>query len=415
MSDVPRCRFCDTDLTLSLVDLGVTPLANSYVREEYLGQKEPQYPLHVRVCPACRLVQVKEVISSENIFSEYAYFSSYSSSWVDHARRFTEMAIKRFGLGKNSMVVEIASNDGYLLQHFIRKSVPVMGVEPAANVAKVAREKGVQTDVTFFGLETAKRLKNEGYAADLLVGNNVYTHSPNINDFTAGMAHILKPEGVISLEFPHLIQLITNTQFDTIYHEHFSYLSLLAVERIFAAHSLRVFDVEELPTHGGSLRVMGCLDECRKHEAGTGLLKVRADEVKAKLDSDEAYQGFKKRVQKTRNALLEFLNQAKHDGKSVAAYGAAAKGNTLLNYCGIRTDLIAYVVDRSPHKQGRYLPGSHLPIYPPEKLFETKPDYILILPWNLKDEICHDMADVKTWGGEFVIAIPELKILNSKK
>jgi 2-polyprenyl-3-methyl-5-hydroxy-6-metoxy-1,4-benzoquinol methylase len=414
MNGAPTCHFCDTELTLSLIDLGATPLANSFVREENLFEEEPYYPLHVRVCPACRLVQTEEVTSSESIFRDYPYFSSYSSSWVEHACRFTEMAIKRFGLGKESMVVEIGSNDGYLLQHFVRKNVPVLGVEPAVNIAKVAEEKGVRTDVSFFSLETAKRLKNKGNSADLLIGNNVYNHVPDIRGFTAGMAHVIKPEGVISLEFPHLLQLIRHSQFDTIYHEHISYLSLRAVERIFEAHGLRVFDVEELPTHGGSLRVMGCLNEYRKHEDGAWLLKLRDDEAKAGLDSDDAYQGFEKQVQKIKNALLEFLNQTKRDGKSVAAYGAAAKGNTLLNYCGIKKDLIAYVVDRSPHKQGRYLPGSHLPIHAPEKLFETKPDYILILPWNLKDEICHDMAEAKTWGGKFVVTMPEVTILNPR-
>ncbi len=412
MTIILRCQFCAEPLTLSLVDLGVTPLSNSYLAPEHLSRPEPQFPLHARVCRACRLVQVEEAATPADIFGHYAYFSSYSTSWVEHARRFTEMARERWGLGPVSKVVEVASNDGYLLRHFVAAGVPVLGVEPAANVAESARAVGVATEVSFFGLETARRLKKAGHAADLLVGNNVFAHVPDINDFTAGMACLLKPDGVISLEFPHLLKLIAEVQFDTIYHEHFSYLSLLTTERIFAAHGLRVFDVAELPTHGGSLRVMGCHVASARHAEGPGLAKLRADEAAAGLDRDEAYQGFAPKAETVRTGLLAFLRQAKADGKTVAAYGAAAKGNTLLNYCGISADAIVCVVDRNPHKQGCFMPGSRIPIHAPEKLAELRPDYVLILPWNLKDEISAQMAEIRTWGGRFVIAIPALTILS---
>lgn len=408
-SSIPTCRFCATPLTQSLVDLGTMPLANSYLLPADLAKPEPQYPLHARVCGKCRLVQVEASATPSEIFGHYAYFSSFSDSWVEHARRFTEMARARWSLGSGSKVVEVASNDGYLLRHFVAAGVPVLGVEPAANVAEAARKIGVPTDVSFFGLETAKRLRDEGHAADLIVGNNVFAHVPNINDFIAGLAHLLKTDGVISLEFPHLLRLIEQVQFDTIYHEHFSYLSLLATERMMAAHGLRVFDVEELPTHGGSVRVMACLAASTRHKEGAGLAKVRRDEKAAHLDQDEGYAGFEPRVQAVRDGLLGFLRRAREEGKSVAAYGAAAKGNTLLNYCRVGTDLIAYVVDRSPHKQGHLMPGSHLPIHAPEKIAETRPDYVLILPWNLKDEISAQV-DLRPWGGRFAVAVPSLTL-----
>ena len=411
MTAAPRCHFCAAPLTLSLVDLGVTPLANSYLAPEHLARPEPQFPLHARVCNSCRLVQVEAAATPEDIFGHYAYFSSYSTSWVEHARRFTEMARERWGLGPASKVVEVASNDGYLLRHFVAAGIPVLGVEPAANVAESARAVGVATEVAFFGLETAKRLKEAGHAADLLAGNNVFAHVPDINDFVAGLACLLKPEGVISLEFPHLLKMMTEIQFDTIYHEHFSYLSLLTTERILAAHGLRVFDVAELPTHGGSLRIMACHAGCSRHAEGPGLAKVRADEAAASLDRDEGYQGFAPKVEAVRTGLLAFLRQAKAEGKTVAAYGAAAKGNTLLNYCGVGADLISCVVDRNPHKQGCFMPGSRIPIHDPAKLAELRPDYVLILPWNLKDEITQQMAEIRGWGGRFVIAIPALTIL----
>lgn len=409
ISSVPVCRFCATPLTQSFVDLGTMPLANSYLLPADLAKPEPQYPLHARVCGKCRLVQVEASATPSEIFGHYAYFSSFSDSWVEHARQFTEMARARWGLGPNSKVVEVASNDGYLLRHFVAAAVPVLGVEPAANVAEAARAIGVPTDVSFFGLETARRLRNEGHAADLIVGNNVFAHVPDINDFIAGLAHLLKADGVISLEFPHLLRLIEHVQFDTIYHEHFSYLSLLATERMMAAHGLRVFDVEELPTHGGSLRVMACQTGSKRHGEGAGLVKVRQDEKAARLDQDEGYAGFEPRVQAVRDGLLTFLRHARSEGKSVAAYGAAAKGNTLLNYCRVGTDLIAYVVDRSPHKQGHLMPGSHLPILAPDRIAVTRPDYVLILPWNLKDEIA-SQVDMHAWGGRFVVAVPTLTV-----
>lgn len=408
----PRCRFCHEPLRVTLVDLGTTPLANSYVPPDRLGTPDPVFPLHARVCSNCRLVQVDDVAAPDDIFSHYAYFSSYSSSWVEHARRFAEMAKERWKLGPDSLVVEIASNDGYLLQHFVKMGVPVLGVEPAANVAEVAVKNGVRTEVAFFGEETAKRLKTQGYQADLMAANNVFAHVPDINDFIEGFAVMLKPDGVISLEFPHLMQLVAHIQFDTIYHEHFSYLSLYAVEKILAAHGLKVFDVTELPTHGGSLRVMATHKTSTKHAEGAGLTKVRADEAKAGIDTDAYYAGFDPKVRAVRDALLAFLRKARADGKKVAAYGAAAKGNTLLNYCGIGTDLVDYVVDISPHKQNTYLPGSRLPIYAPSKIDETKPDYVLILPWNIKDEIMEQMKGIRAWGGKFAIAIPTLTILS---
>ena len=407
----PTCRFCGEPLHQTLVDLGVTPLANSYLAADQLALPEPQFPLHARVCGKCRLVQVEVAATPTEIFGHYAYFSSYAASWVEHARRFSLMACKRWHLNTDSMVVEVASNDGYLLRHFNELGIPVLGVEPAANVAAVARDAGVRTEIAFFGLETAKRLTTSGYAADLVVGNNVFAHVPDINDFVAGLSHILKPNGVVSLEFPHLLRLIDGSQFDTIYHEHFSYLSLLTTERIFAAHGLKVFDVAELPTHGGSLRVMACLSGSMAHPEEPGLAKVRADEAAAGLDRDEAYTDFESKVRIVRSRMLDFLNQAKEEGKKVVAYGAAAKGNTLLNFCGVGVDLISYVVDLNPHKQGHYLPGNHIPIYDPIRLKETKPDYVLILPWNLKDEIMDQMAEVRNWGGRFVVAVPALTIL----
>ena len=411
MLSSPRCRFCHEPLRATLVDLGTTPLANSYVPPEKLGAKDPVFPLHARVCSNCRLVQVDDVTTPDDIFSHYAYFSSYSKSWVEHAKRFADMAKDRWKLGLNSLVVEIASNDGYLLQHFVKMGVPVLGVEPAANVAEVAVKNGVRTEVAFFGRETAHRLKSQGYAADLMSANNVFAHVPDINDFIGGFAILLKPDGVISLEFPHLMRLIADTQFDTIYHEHYSYLSLYAVEKILSAAGLKVFDVTELPTHGGSLRVMAAHKASTAHAEGAGLAKVRRGEAAAGIDTDAYYSNFDPKVRAVRTGLLDFLRKAKADGKKVAAYGAAAKGNTLLNYCGIGTDLIDYVVDVSPYKQGTYLPGSRLPIYAPSRINETKPDYVLILPWNIKDEITSQMSGIRDWGGRFVIAIPTLTIL----
>ncbi|MEN7537878.1 class I SAM-dependent methyltransferase [Aurantiacibacter flavus] len=405
------CRFCQAPVDQPFVDLGSTPLANSYLTEEQLDQPEPSYPLRAFVCGECWLVQADSFVPPEHIFSDYAYFSSYSDSWVEHARRFTVMARERFGLGEQSQVIEVASNDGYLLKHFVKAGVPVLGIEPAANVAEVAREAGVPTEARFFGLETARDLVARGLAADLVVGNNVLAHVPDINDFVGGLTAVLKPEGIVSVEFPHLLRLIDGVQFDTVYHEHFYYLSLLAVERVFAAHGLRVFDVEELPTHGGSLRLLACREASKTHPACPGLAKVRADEAAAGLDQLTTYAAFQSRVAPVREGLQRFLNDAAREGKTVAAYGAAAKGNTLLNFCGVTSGQIAYVVDRSPAKQGRHLPGSRIPVLPPETLAETRPDYVLILPWNIRDEVMASMDEVRSWGGKFVVAVPELAVL----
>ncbi|MBR0557902.1 methyltransferase domain-containing protein [Ciceribacter sp. L1K23] len=405
------CRFCSAPLTQLFADLGVTPLANSYVKPELADRPDPVYPLRVFVCAECLLVQADAFASPEDIFSDYAYFSSFSDSWVEHARRFAIGAIERFGLTTASQVIEVASNDGYLLRHFVEREIPVLGIEPARNVADVARAAGVPTECRFFGREAAADLRARGYAADLLIGNNVLAHVPDINDFVAGLAMLLKPEGAISLEFPHLLQLIRNVQFDTIYHEHFYYLSLLAVEKVFSRHGLIVFDVEELPTHGGSLRISACIDEgSSTRRISERVAKVRNDEANAKLTDVDSYAAFQSAVLPVRDGLLAFLRQAKLEGKTVAAYGAAAKGNTLLNFCGIGTHLIEYVVDRSPHKQGHLLPGSRLPIFSPDKLAETRPDYVLILPWNIASEIVSSI-DAASWGGRFVVAIPHLQVI----
>ncbi|QLF71760.1 methyltransferase domain-containing protein (plasmid) [Peteryoungia desertarenae] len=405
-----HCRFCNSPLTHVFADLGVTPLANSYVRPDQAGRADRLYPLRTLVCTECWLVQAEAFASPEEIFSDYAYFSSYSDSWVAHARRFTEDMTARFGLGAGSQVIEVASNDGYLLQHFVERGIPALGIEPAANVAEVARGRGVPTECCFFGRDTAGRLAERGLSADLLVGNNVLAHVPDINDFAAGLAIALKPHGIVSLEFPHLLQLMRNTQFDTIYHEHFYYLSLLAVERIFAAHGLMVFDVQELPTHGGSLRVLAQHASSSHHAEQPGIAKVRQDEAEAGFAGLDAYLAFQTQIDPLREGLLRFLSTAKAEGKTVVAYGAAAKGNTFLNFCGITTDLIAYVVDRNPHKQGHLLPGSRLPIHAPDRLAETRPDYVLILPWNLSAEITASM-DLGAWGGRFLVAVPQIQIL----
>jgi SAM-dependent methyltransferase len=411
-SSEQRCRFCQRPLTLTLVDLGDTPLANSYLADAAAARIEKSYPLHARVCSSCRLVQVEDVATPSDIFGHYAYFSSYSASWLKHCSAYAQAARQRFGLDASSKVVEVASNDGYLLQYFVEAGVPVLGVEPAANVAAVAIKNGVPTEVAFFGVKTAERLVREGHAADLVAGNNVLAHVPDINDFVGGFQRILKADGVVSVEFPHLLQMLRHVQFDTIYHEHYSYLSLLAVERIFNANGLTVFDVEELPTHGGSLRVWACRSESPKHMPQAGLAKVRRDEAEAGFDTDTAYQGFDARVQTVRRDLLNFLSRAKAEGKRVVAYGAAAKGNTLLNYSGIDASMIDYIVDLNPHKQNTLAPGSHLPIHAPDRLLADKPNYVLILPWNLKAEIMEQMYAVRGWGGRFVVAVPALTIMD---
>lgn len=404
------CRFCGAPLAHGFADLGVTPLANSYVKPERASSPDAAYPLRVHVCAECWLVQAEAFASPEDIFSDYAYFSSFSETWVEHAHRFTLSATKRFGLTEKSHVIEVASNDGYLLRHFVAQGIPALGIEPAENVAEVARAAGVPTECRFFGRNTAEDLRQRGLLADLVVGNNVLAHVPDINDFVAGLAAILKPDGVVSLEFPHLLQLIAHVQFDTIYHEHFYYLSLLAVEKVLARHGLAVFDVEELPTHGGSLRVMAALATSQAHDTTDRVAKLRADEQRAGLSQMATYRAFQHSIAPVREGLLAFLKTTKAQNRTVVAYGAAAKGNTLLNFCGIGTDLIDYVVDRSPYKQGHLLPGSRLPIHAPEMLVQTRPDYVLILPWNISKEIV-SANDISAWGGRFVIAVPELTML----
>jgi 2-polyprenyl-3-methyl-5-hydroxy-6-metoxy-1,4-benzoquinol methylase len=388
----------------------MSPLAESWVRPSELNQVERFYPLHVFVCDRCFLVQLEEFESPQNIFGQYAYFSSYSETWLQHAKSYVEMAIERFGLSRQSQIIEIASNDGYLLRNFVANGIPVLGIEPAANVAKTAVEKGIPTRVQFFGADTARQLAAEGIKADLIVGNNVLAHVPNLNDFVAGMKILLKPNGTITMEFPHLMELIAKNEFDTIYHEHFSYLSFTTVESVFAAHGLVLYDVEELSTHGGSLRIYA-----RHREDGSKPISRRADEFRAReaaagFNRLETYLSFTERVKETKRKLLEFLIRTKREGKSVAAYGAAAKGVTLLNYCGVRTDFIDYAVDLSPNKQGLFMPGVHIPIFHPNKIKETKPEYVLILPWNIKDEIMRQMACIGQWGGAFVVPIPEVTL-----
>jgi SAM-dependent methyltransferase len=407
----PSCRFCGAPLTTTFVDLGETPLANSYVTEEDVAAgRDRRYPLHVRVCCECFLVQADAPIGAEAIFSEYSYFSSVSASWVEHARRYAEAMIARFGLGPQSLVVEIASNDGYLLQHFIAAGVSVLGVEPAANVAAAAIAKGAPTEVAFFGRATAERLSRRGVAADLVAANNVLAHVPDIRDFAAGFTLLLKPDGVATFEFPHLLNLIGKTQFDTIYHEHFSYLSLVAVEKIFAATALRAFDVEEIATHGGSLRLFACRADA-SHRQTERLAALRAKEHEAGLDSLDAYRGFAPRVEAAKRSFLAFLAKARAEGKMVAAYGAAAKGATFLNVCGVGTSDIVCVFDRSAAKQGKLVPGAHIPILAPEAIHAIKPGYLVVLPWNLVDEITAQMAFIAQWGGRFVVAMPQTRVL----
>jgi len=408
--NVSRCRFCGADLRVTFVDLGMSPLCESYVSVDRLNNMEPFFPLHVYVCDQCFLVQLDEYVSPEHIFTEYAYFSSYSDSWLRHAKAYTEKMLDRFRLDGESLVVEIASNDGYLLQYFVERKIPVLGVEPAANVAEVALRKNVPTLVKFFGEKTAIEMVAGGSRADLLVGNNVLAQVPDINDFVKGMKILLAPDGVITLEFPHLIKLIEGNQFDTIYHEHFSYFSFLAVEKIFASHGLTLFDVEEIPTHGGSLRIYARHDDDPSKSVTDAVPALRSAEEAYGLTKIESYAHFAERVRETKRRLMEFLISAKRQRKSIAGYGAPGKGNTLLNYCGIRTDFLDYTVDRNPYKQGKYLPGTHIPIYDPQRILETRPDYVLILPWNFKDEIMEQLAYVREWGGQFVVPIPEVRV-----
>ena len=389
----------------------MSPLCESILAADQLNRMEPFYPLHVMICSQCLLVQLEEYVAPEDIFREYAYFSSFSDTWLDHAERYVEAMTERFALGSASRVVEVASNDGYLLQYFVRRGVPSLGIEPARNVAEEARKKGVPTISEFFGRDLARSVKDEYGAADLIAGNNVLAQVPDVNDFVAGMKILLSEHGVVTVEFPHLLRLIEENQFDTIYHEHFSYFSLHTAERIFRSHGLPLFDVEELPTHGGSLRLFARHEEDGTKALSPRLAALRLREESAGLTRPDGYRSFAEKVEETKRKLLEFLITAKRAGKRVAGYGAPGKGNTLLNYCGIRTDFLDYTVDRNPYKHGKYLPGTHIPIYPPDRIRETRPDYVLILPWNFRDEIVRQMAFIREWGGRFVVPIPEVREL----
>jgi len=404
------CRFCGADLNKTFVDLGMSPLCETYPAVADLNRGEMFYPLHAFVCANCFLVQLEEFETPENIFSDYLYFSSYSDSWLKHCENYTARMVECLGLGSQSFVVEVASNDGYLLQYFVKKGVPVLGIEPASNVAKVAEEKGVPTLNRFFGTQLALQLAGKGKTADLIAGNNVLAQVPDLNDFVEGLKLLLKPQGVLTLEFPSLLKLIELNEFDTIYHEHFSYFSLIATLNILKAHGLKVFDVEELPTHGGSLRVYASRQEDTTHAEQLSVATLLQLEKKAGLDTIAAYEGFARQVKETKFALVDFLLSAAKEGKTIAGYGAPGKSATLLHYCGIGKDLIQYTVDRSPHKQGRVLPGTHIPIFHPDRIRETKPDYVIVLPWNLKDEIMQQLQFIREWGGRFVVPIPRVSI-----
>lgn len=405
-----HCRSCGSTLEQNFLDLGMSPLANSYIKPEQRNRMEPFYPLHVYVCGQCLLVQLEEFTSPHDIFSDYAYFSSFSDSWLAHAKAYVDMIAERFSLGRDSRVVEIASNDGYLLQNFAARGIPALGVEPAANVAEAANKRGINTKVAFFGEKTARAIVAEEWAADLIIGNNVLAHVPDLNDFVRGLNLLLKPAGLITMEFPHLLQLMEQNQFDTIYHEHFSYFSFLAVEKVFARHGMKLFDVEELSTHGGSLRIYAAHQDDASKPIGSRAKELKSREETLGFGRFDHYLSFGPQVEATKRKLLSFLISAKQEGKRVVGYGAPAKGNTLLNYCGVRTDLIEYTVDRSPHKQGHFLPGVHIPIYEPERVCQTRPDYLLILPWNIREEVMQQMSHIREWGGEFVVPIPEIRV-----
>lgn len=408
-----NCRFCGNPLNFSVLNLGMSPLCQKHIKPENANEMEKFYPLHAYVCEHCWLMQLEEFASPDEIFADdYAYFSSFSETWLDHTRTYTDTMIERFGFNSNSLVVEIASNDGYLLQWFLQKGIPVLGIEPAANVAKAAIEKGIRTEIEFFGRETAKTLSVQYGKADLLLGNNVLAHVPDINNFVAGMKAMLNPEGIITMEFPHLQRLIEGNQFDTIYHEHFSYFSFVAVNRIFAHHGLTLFDVEELPTHGGSMRIFGKHKDNKNYPITNNITSLIQREIELGFETKAFYAAFEEKVKETKRKILDFLIQCKREGKNIIAYGAPGKGNTLLNYCGIRTDFLDYTVDLSPHKQGNFLPGTHIPILNPEIIKKTKPDFVFILPWNLKDEIINQHKYIRDWGGKFVIPIPELTIID---
>ncbi len=407
---IHHCRFCNHLLKFTLVDLGSSPLANNYISAEQIHQMEPFYPLRVYVCEQCYLVQLPVFQSSEEIFSDYAYFSSFSDSWLQHAEDYVNCMIDRFEFDNSSQIIEIASNDGYLLQYFNERGIPVLGIEPAKNVAQAAQKAGIQTLEKFFGCQTARDLAREGKYADLLIGNNVLAHVPDVNDFVKGMKIILKPHGIITMEFPHLMRLMAENQFDTIYHEHFSYFSFTIVNKVFGHHELRIFDVVELPTHGGSLRIYAQHAEDASRDISENVVDLLKREAEEGFEDLESYLTFNQKVQSTKRSILDFMVRSKNGGKSIVGYGAPAKGNTLLNYCGIGTDFMEYTVDRSPHKQGYFLPGTHIPIHHPDKIKETRPDYVIILPWNLKDEIMRQMAHIKDWKGKFVTLIPKVRI-----
>ena len=408
-----NCRFCKTELKTTFANLGMSPISNDYVAKSKEQAMEPFYPLHAFVCDKCFLVQLIDFERAEKLFTDdYAYFSSYSTSWLEHAKKYATKMIAEENLGANSLVIEVASNDGYLLQYFKNVGVPVLGVEPTANTAAEAlKNHGIESEVAFFGIETATRLAAEGKKADLTAANNVLAHVPDINDFVAGFKIILKENGIANFEFPHLLSQIENNQFDTIYHEHFSYMSLTAAITIFAAHGLRIFDFEELSTHGGSARLYVCHDENQLRPTSQNVVDMLAHEEAAGLKKLETYEKFAEAIVRVKCDFLEFLIKAKREGKSVVGYGAPAKGNTLLNYCGVKPDLIEFTVDKSPHKAGKLLPGVRLPIHFPEAIIERKPDYVVILPWNLKDEIAEQMKEIKSWGGKFVVPIPKLEIM----
>jgi 2-polyprenyl-3-methyl-5-hydroxy-6-metoxy-1,4-benzoquinol methylase len=406
-----ECRFCGSRLTQTFVDLGMSPLCESYIPADAQNLMEPFYPLHVHVCDQCFLVQLQEYVSPDHIFTEYAYFSSYSDSWLAHAEHYVEAITRRLGLTRESKVIELASNDGYLLQYFVKAGIPVLGVEPAANVAAAAQARGVPTLVAFFGARTAEMVAGKHGQADLVIGNNVLAQVPNVNDFVKGVKIALKQGGVTTFEFPHLMNLIDQNQFDTIYHEHFSYFSFIAAEAIFAKHGLVVFDVEEIPTHGGSLRIFARHTEDSTKPVGHAVNSLRQREECAGYRRLQTYASFGENVKQAKRKILQFMIDAKQRRKTIAGYGAPGKGNTLLNYCGIRTDFIDYTVDRNPYKQGKYLPGTRIPIFDPGKIMETRPDYLFILPWNFKEEIMAQMSVIRTWGGMFVIPIPEVAVL----
>ena len=404
------CRLCGEPLTETFVDLGMSPLCESYVPAHTLDGPETFYPLHVRICSACLLVQLPAYVAGEDIFSDYAYFSSYSDSWVAHAKRYAEEMTGRLALGPDSLVAEVASNDGYLLQHFVAAGIPVVGVEPAGNIAEVARGKGIRTEVEFLGAETGAKVAAKYGRADLVAGNNVYAHVPDIRDFTAGLAQLVKPTGLVTLEFPHLLQLIERNQYDTIYHEHYQYLTLLTASRALASGGLTVVDVDELGTHGGSLRVHARLSGAAG-EPASNVKNVLAAEEAAGLHTLDGHAGFAESVYGIKRDLVSFLLAARAEGRTVVGYGAPGKGNTLLNHCGIRSDLMRYTVDRSPHKQGWYLPGTHIPIHHPDRIAADRPDYVLVLPWNLRAEISEQLSYVREWGGRLVFPIPTLEVV----